>query len=302
MASFGARLKQEREKRGVTLEEISLSTKISVRFLRALEEEHFEQLPGGVFNKGFVRSYARHLGLDEKEAVADYLIAAGENLPPPPPEAAIVTEVSETEVAPRKGIAHRITWGTLALALLLLAFGFAIWGFSVRESPSRKAGPSAGSGAGPSAPKPESVQPAENAPRPGMGSQQPEALPSPPPQPVKLPAASAEKAPTNAALLVATPTPGTFTVRIKAEEDCWLSITADGTKVMEDTLVASGEKTITASRDISIKAGNLGAVTLWFNGKQLAPEGAYGEVGNLVFDAGGLRSNLDRTRAVAPGP
>src|SRR5207302_459969 len=47
--------------------------------LRALEEEHFDQLPGGVFNKGFVRAYARQVGLDEEEAVADYLAALRES-------------------------------------------------------------------------------------------------------------------------------------------------------------------------------------------------------------------------------
>src|SRR6266478_10215104 len=54
--SFGARLKKEREQRGVTLDDIALSTKIGKRFLSALEEEHFEQLPGGIFSKGFVRA------------------------------------------------------------------------------------------------------------------------------------------------------------------------------------------------------------------------------------------------------
>src|SRR5712691_5034854 len=47
--------------------------------LRALEDEHFDQLPGGVFNKGFVRAYARQVGLDEEESVADYLAALRES-------------------------------------------------------------------------------------------------------------------------------------------------------------------------------------------------------------------------------
>jgi cytoskeleton protein RodZ len=50
--SLGARLKREREQRKITLEEISLSTKIGTRFLLAIEEEQFDQLPGGIFNKG----------------------------------------------------------------------------------------------------------------------------------------------------------------------------------------------------------------------------------------------------------
>ena len=64
MESLGARLKRERERRKITLDEISLSTKIGTRFLIAIEEEHFDQLPGGIFNKGFVKAYARSVGVD----------------------------------------------------------------------------------------------------------------------------------------------------------------------------------------------------------------------------------------------
>ncbi len=69
--------------RGVSLDDIADATKIGTRLLRALEEEHFELLPGGIFNKGFVRAYSKYLGLNEEEAVADYLEAAGEITPDP---------------------------------------------------------------------------------------------------------------------------------------------------------------------------------------------------------------------------
>src|SRR5258708_34454348 len=83
MSAFGERLRREREMRGITLDEISESTKISRRHLESLEREDFDSLPGGIFNKGFVRSYARFLGLDEDQAVADY--SAGHNEQPFPP-------------------------------------------------------------------------------------------------------------------------------------------------------------------------------------------------------------------------
>ncbi len=79
MGTFGEKLRKQREQRGLSLDAISTITKISPRMLRAIEEEHFEQLPGGVFNKGFVRAYARLVGLDEDEAVTDYLAALREN-------------------------------------------------------------------------------------------------------------------------------------------------------------------------------------------------------------------------------
>lgn len=78
MGTFGDRLRREREMRGVSLDEIAKATKIGTRSLKALEQEDFGKLPGGIFNKGFVRSYAKFLGMDEDQAVADYMVAAGE--------------------------------------------------------------------------------------------------------------------------------------------------------------------------------------------------------------------------------
>jgi Helix-turn-helix domain/Domain of unknown function (DUF4115) len=79
VGTFGEKLRKQREQRGISLDAISTITKISPRMLRAIEDEHFDQLPGGVFSKGFVRAYARQVGLNEEEAVADYLTALREN-------------------------------------------------------------------------------------------------------------------------------------------------------------------------------------------------------------------------------
>ena len=78
--SFGERLKRERELREVTLEEITAATRIGPRFLEALENEEWEKLPGGVFNRGFVRSVARYLGLDEEVLLGEYDLAHGAQL------------------------------------------------------------------------------------------------------------------------------------------------------------------------------------------------------------------------------
>ena len=64
--------------RGVSLDEIASATRIQVRFLEALEHEKWETLPGGVFNRGFVRSVARFLGLDEEAILGEYTIATGD--------------------------------------------------------------------------------------------------------------------------------------------------------------------------------------------------------------------------------
>lgn len=77
--TFGERLKRERELREVPIEEVAKATRISARFLQALEEEDWAKLPGGVFGRGFVRTIARYLGLGEESLLAEYDLARGEN-------------------------------------------------------------------------------------------------------------------------------------------------------------------------------------------------------------------------------
>jgi cytoskeleton protein RodZ len=81
--NFGERLKRERDMREVSMDELSKSTRISSRFLQALENEDWGKLPGGVFGHGFVRSIARYLGLDEEALLSEYDLARAEKLPPP---------------------------------------------------------------------------------------------------------------------------------------------------------------------------------------------------------------------------
>src|SRR5215470_4687114 len=76
MASFGESLRREREMRGVSLEEISATTKINLRFLQAFEAEDFAKLPGGVFTRSFLRAYADYLGLDTERVLAEYQLVA----------------------------------------------------------------------------------------------------------------------------------------------------------------------------------------------------------------------------------
>jgi transcriptional regulator with XRE-family HTH domain len=78
MGSFGDDLRREREVRGVSLRDIAEGTKISVRFLQALEEDRVDVLPGGLFPRAFVRQYALFLGLDVEKAVADFVTAHGD--------------------------------------------------------------------------------------------------------------------------------------------------------------------------------------------------------------------------------
>jgi len=70
--SLGEKLRQAREERGISISEVAEQTRISPLYLKSIEKDDYKPLPGGIFNKGFVRSYARYIGFDEDEALADY--------------------------------------------------------------------------------------------------------------------------------------------------------------------------------------------------------------------------------------
>src|SRR5579864_2899266 len=112
IGTFGESLKRERELRGVTLEEISAATRIATRFLRAIENEQWDQLPGGVFNRGFVRAVAHYLGLDEENIVAEYTLAVGDRPSVP------VWTGSPPVVTPQQPWLAWIIAGILVLAIL----------------------------------------------------------------------------------------------------------------------------------------------------------------------------------------
>jgi cytoskeleton protein RodZ len=101
--NFGERLKRERELREVSPNEVVVATRISLRFLEALENEDWDKLPGGVFNRGFVRAIARYLGLDEEHLLAEYDLARGDRAP--------------EFVSPENRIPQPSKWLTVGLAL-----------------------------------------------------------------------------------------------------------------------------------------------------------------------------------------
>lgn len=103
---FGEHLRREREMRGVSLEEIAAATRISTRFLEALEKEEWDHLPGGVFNRGFIRSVARFLGLDEESLVAEYALETKGRI--------------DTGVVPDPPIERSRNWGPAAFSVLVL--------------------------------------------------------------------------------------------------------------------------------------------------------------------------------------
>jgi cytoskeletal protein RodZ len=290
LESFGARLKREREKRKITLDDISVATKIAPRFLVALETDQFDQLPGGIFNKGFVRSYARHLELDENQTIADFVAASAPVVPEAPPEetpvlASLADHVPESRIKSNSAN-DGLPWGMFALLLLAFAFGFSLWGFYSREKPSpRIAVISTPATATSSSPAPSAVEP-EPVAKPAATETASSASQSP----------SDEPAASSPAVVVPPSSPqdsagraGEFQVLVKAREDSWVAITADGKKIVQDMLAAPAEKSVAARKQVVIKTGNVGALEISFNGRKLGSQGRVNQVKTLTFDPTGLK-------------
>jgi len=131
MGAFGDKLKREREMRRISLDEISESTKIPRRYLESLERENFESMPGGVFNKGFVKAYARFLGLDEEQAVADYVAVAKEEAPPEDQFPLEIHEKPDREMNPRKS---KLPLIGAVVALVGVLAGYAVWRGRIKQT------------------------------------------------------------------------------------------------------------------------------------------------------------------------
>ena len=126
MPSFGETLKRERELRQISLREIAEATKINLRYLEALERDDFRHLPGGVFNKGFVRAFAQFIGIDADAMVTAYLdeersqeVRSGTSAPEPPAEPEAPAGVFRWWVASL----------IVLLVLLLVAAGLTAFGY-----------------------------------------------------------------------------------------------------------------------------------------------------------------------------
>jgi cytoskeletal protein RodZ len=117
MMDFGAKLRQAREGRGVSLRQIADRTKISVAALQALERNDISKLPGGIFSRSFVRSYAAEIGLDPDQTVGEFLECfPGE----PEPERVPVVEVPPEEIAFERHKRRAAVAFLIALAVLIL--------------------------------------------------------------------------------------------------------------------------------------------------------------------------------------
>jgi cytoskeletal protein RodZ len=242
--SLGERFRAAREQRGQTLSEVAEHLRIRSVYLAAIEEENWGAIGAPVYTRGFLRTYARYLGLDPEDAVAQYNAAAG-NAPQPSSQSSGSSAYRE----PRS--LGPLIWisGIVALALV----GFVIY---LYFSPPR------------SAPMLASGGTAANA------TAQPSAGPSASPGAAGATGASPAPSPT---LL-----PQTKTLAIHLTAPSWLRVTVDGNVSIEGTFPAGTTKTF-HGKSALVRVGNAGGVEITVDGKRVGKLGGAGDVVEKAF-------------------
>ncbi|MEZ5314456.1 MAG: helix-turn-helix domain-containing protein [Thermoanaerobaculia bacterium] len=282
--SFGAWLRHQREARSVSLREIADSSKISMRYLDALEQDRFDVLPAPVFARGFLREYARVVGLNPDEVVNLYLVALEETKG--------ATARVETQRAPRsKAGPSPVGYGLLlALAVLLFLGIAALLSFYAER---RKA---------PAAPPPAAIQESS-------GSVGREELPSGDEDhssPVEAEATAAAEpdvaggatAVSSVAPAAAAPAePEPLRLILTFVQDCWLETVVDG-RHRESELRAAGETVALEAKDsVVLTLGNASAVAVELNGKPYPlPRNATRVVRDLRIDRRAIGETPDAAR------
>ena len=235
----GARLRAAREARQISLREVAATTKISVSALEALEENDVAQLPGGIFTRAFVRSYAAEVGLDPEETMRDFVAQL--------PEEGIDEEQKydphsrEHELFQSQ---QRMAW----TALKLVAIGLPAAGLLVYLGT-------------------RVVSPGTDAPEAPVAETAPELL-APVERPVRtVPPVTAE--PTSQESL---------TIVLRPRADCWVSLRVDGELVFERVMHAGERESYEADDEIILNIGDAGAFAFAINQQAGRSLGASGEV------------------------
>lgn len=292
--ALGTKLKRAREASGVALRDIAVATKISVSALEALERNDFSRLPGGIFSRAFVRSYATAVGLDPEATVQDFLaeITRSES------EAArVATEHPEVTAEDRAFLDRQkkaIRLLQIAGVLVVIAIGtgatFA-WMKWTKSSPATEAPPPSVPSAAPSAPAaapppaaspPVQTPPATSAPPPPVapdpkkaaGATPVTAVPKEPPPPV--PVTPEQQDP--------------LTLEFEVTSPSFVEVAADGKVSFSKAMEPGDRQRIQALRELRVKVGDAGAFVWSLNGK---PARMLGEAG-VARSARITRSNFKR--------
>ena len=250
--NFGEKLKRERELREVTLEEITSATRIGGRFLEALENEDWEKLPGGVFNRGFVRSVARYLGLDEEVFLGEYDLARGTQVPLP-------EEHPENRIpSPPRWLPAAVVLGALVLLAGLIVGGIHAWRYFA----------------------------ARRAVKQSHASRTP---PLPQPTPQVLAAAAVHADPGSRADFPDTLATTSLDLSVGVSAAARLRVQSDGNLVFYERLRAREYRPFTSHEGFDVSAADSAAVLLELNGRAITLLGLPGSSGTMRLGREDLR-------------
>jgi cytoskeleton protein RodZ len=276
MASVGAHLRELRTRRGISLEEISRSTRVLTQYLEALETDRYEALPAPVFTKGFIRAYCQALGVPPDESLAIYegRPGGGTDAKPAPrePRPAQPAGVSEATAKRHEAAENRTRGAVLAGFVLLVVLGVALFAVTLWLHPA----PAPLGGERPEEPQaapPVPALPAAEAPRP---------LPAPaaPAPPVGAPSVEARAA------IVGVTSP--YRLIARTSEATWMRVRTEDGRTSEENIPAGETREWVSNRPFVLTIGNAGGVALELNGRsvpRLGPSGAVIERLVLPSDA-----------------
>src|SRR6267142_842580 len=291
MASVGDYLRELRDRRGISLEEISRVTRVASSYLEALESDRQSALPAPVFTRGFIRAYCQALGESPGAAVVAREGLVGGVPAPPRPAAPPSTAAPATEGEARSRSAVLVSF------VLLVILGMALFAVALMTQPARedrvdRRSPTAERSPSESAPAPTSTgvsEPSSTASAPTASS----AGPTPAtarPTPVA-PPASAGAAVTAAAARAAAPPPwlpdvqaatggvaSPYRLVARVSEPTWIRVRTEDGSSTEETVPAGQIREWVSNRPFVLTLGNAGGVTLELNGRTLPPLGPSGAV------------------------
>jgi cytoskeleton protein RodZ len=290
MGGFGERMQREREMRSISLEEIAESTKIGCRMLRALEEEDFDKLPGGIFNKGFVRAYAKFLGIDEEQAVVDFQTAflekqqrhaanGSNGLQHSEVLAGVQASSTYAEEGPQPDQAAGFMRAAIII-VVLVGIGVLGWKFwpvkTAAVNPTETAAPRVVTQNIPAAPAPATTDEPSTAKKDTSTITEPIAK-------AAAPEPSAETA------RGAATDSGILRLQIHARERSWIKITGDdGKLLMQGEIAPGGSRSFRATRQMVLTLGNAAGVEISYNGQTLPQFPADPKTRTLTFTPEGL--------------
>jgi cytoskeleton protein RodZ len=278
---FGTKLREARERKGVSLRQIANKTKISVAALEALERNDVSRLPGGIFSRAFVRSYAAEVGLDPETTIQEFIaqfphdsVTAGH------PTSDQVEDFEELESDRR--MASNVLW----ILMVSVPLAGAVLYFSMtnraRQSEATTAQPSGSSVAAENPPAPAAAAPAASDAPPAPPAAVPSAVASsgPPPEPrANTPAAT--PAPASAATGAAASSDAAvdvLSIGLLARRPVWVSATVDGQRTISRLLQTGEKQTVDIRREMVITAGDAAALSVTLNGAEARAIGKAGEV------------------------